>query len=93
MIFVSEFADEVKAAIDDVVVFARLKNCNALARRLAVTKQALSKWRQSGVVPAHRALQMELMTGGEVSWKRMCPDIVADFNDSSEVIYETSRKN
>jgi len=91
MIFVSEFADQVKDAIDEVVVAAGLKNCNALARRLDVSKQALSKWRQSGVVPAHRALQMELMAKGQVSWKSLCPDIVADFEQSSEVIYESSR--
>ena len=93
MNFVSEFADEVRSAIDDVVKSSGVKNCNALARRLDVSKQALSKWRQTGVVPAHRALQMELMAKGVVSWKRMCPDIVADYEQSSEVVYETSRKN
>tara|TARA_A200000159_G_scaffold133039_1_gene130960 strand:+ start:20945 stop:21220 length:276 start_codon:yes stop_codon:yes gene_type:complete len=91
MVLVSAYANEVKVAIDCVVDLSGVKNCNALARRLDVSKQALSKWRQTGIVPAHRALQMELMTEGQVSWKALCPDIVADFNDSSEVIYETSR--
>jgi DNA-binding transcriptional regulator YdaS (Cro superfamily) len=91
MLYVSEFADQVKTAIDSVVAESGVKNCNALARRLDVSKQALSKWRQTGIVPAHRALQMELMSQGQVSWKSLCPDIVADFNESSEVIYESSR--
>jgi len=92
MNYVSEYADEVKAAIDDVVSFTGIKNCNALARRLGVSKQALSKWRQTGIVPAHRAMQMELMTDGSVSWRDLCPDIVVDFDNSSDVIYETSRQ-
>lgn len=91
MIYISEYAVEVKEAIDSVLEAAQIKNFNALARRLDVSKQALSKWRQTGIVPAHRALQMELMSEGKVSWKRMCPDIVADFKRSKEVIYETSR--
>lgn len=93
MIYVSEYATAVKAAIDSVVLVAELKNCNALARRLDVSKQALSKWRQSGIVPAHRALQMELITGGYVSWRELCPDIVCEFNNSNEVIYATSRNS
>jgi hypothetical protein len=36
-------------------------------------------------------LQMELLTGGEVSWKKICPDIVAEFNNASEVIHASSR--
>ncbi len=91
MIYISEYAVEVKEAIDSVLEAAQIKNFNALARRLDVSKQALSKWRQTGIVPAHRALQMELMSEGQVSWKRMCPDIVADFKRSKEEIYETSR--
>ena len=92
MIYVSEFAGEVKAAIDKVVTVSGIKNCNALARRLDVSKQALSKWRMTGLVPAHRALQMELITEGAVSWKELCPDIVAEFNEGTEVVYASSRQ-
>ena len=92
MIYVSEFAGEVKAAIDKVVTVSGIKNCNALARRLDVSKQALSKWRMTGIVPAHRALQMELITDGAVSWKELCPDIVAEFNEGIEVVYASSRQ-
>ena len=38
MFFISEHAESVKTAIDKVVEDAGLKNCNALARRLDVSK-------------------------------------------------------
>lgn len=82
---------EVKDAINSVLVAAGIKNYNALARRLDVSKQALSKWQQTGIVPPHRALQMELLSGGKVSWKKICPDIVDEFESASEVIYTSSR--
>lgn len=50
---------------------------NRLAGRLDVTKQAISKWRTSGVLPASRACQIELLTKGEVTWQSLCPDLVA----------------
>jgi len=91
MIYKSEFSGEVKSAIDAVIETAKLKNRTTLARRLDVSKQALSKWCSTGLVPAHRALQMELLSNGHVSWKLLCPDIVAEFNNSKEIIYESSR--
>jgi len=93
LIYKSSYADQVKNAIDEVVKSAGIKSCSALARRLDVSKQALSKWRVTGLVPAHRALQMELMTNGSVGWKDLCPDIVSDFERSTreETIYESSR--
>lgn len=94
MLYKSCYADEVKSAIDEVIRATQIKSCSALARRLDVSKQALSKWRVTGLVPAHRALQLELMTDGAVSWKQLCPDIVADFEQSKreETIYETRRE-
>lgn len=94
MLYESEYSGEVKGAIDNVLRSAGIKSCSALARRLDVSKQALSKWRVSGLVPAHRALQMELISQGEVSWKELCPDIVADFEQCKreETIYESRRE-
>jgi len=51
---------------------------NRLAGRLDVTKQAISKWRTSGAVPAARACQIELLTNGEIKWQSLCPDLVKD---------------
>tara|TARA_S200000501_G_scaffold61930_1_gene52560 strand:+ start:2054 stop:2368 length:315 start_codon:yes stop_codon:yes gene_type:complete len=76
----NEFAPDVKQAIDDVVVQASTKSVNGLARRLDVSKQALSKWRNTGMVPPLRALEMSLMTEEKVSWKRLLPDVVYRFN-------------
>jgi len=93
VIYKSEHSEAVKTAIDEVVKSAGIKSCSALARRLDVSKQALSKWRVTGLVPAHRAMQMELMTNGNVGWKDLCPDIVSDFErcQREETIYESSR--
>ena len=70
---------QIRVALDRAANLAGVSSANALARRLDVSKQALSKWKRTGVVPAHRACQIELLTGGSVSWKELCPDIVDDF--------------
>lgn len=49
---------------------------NRMAGRLDVSKQAISKWRTSGEVPAARACQIEMLTEGEVTWQSLCPDLV-----------------
>ena len=90
MLHVSTYAPIVQSALDNVVVHSSLKNDSSLARTLDVTKQALSKWRVSGLIPAHRAMQMELLTNGKVSWKELCPDIVEDFN-RKESVYAINR--
>ena len=89
----NDFSPTVQLAIDNVLASAKIKSCSALARRLDVSKQALSKWRVTGLIPAHRALQMELISNGSVSWKQFCPDIVSDFEQRNreETIYETRR--
>jgi len=91
MLHISEYVTEVKQAIDDVVEISGHKNCKALARRLDVTRQALSKWRQSGLVPANRALQMELITEGEVTWRQLCPDIVAEYKAEIGGVYSVRK--
>ena len=68
--------DNVKNALNSVLHFSHLKNDSALAKELNVTKQALSRWRISGIVPAQRALEMDLLTRGRVSWRQLCPKIV-----------------
>ncbi len=87
-----DLCTKVELALNEVVKEAGLKNHGALARRLDVTKQAISKWKITAQVPAHRALQMELLTNGRVSWQQICPDIVADFHASTAVVLETARR-
>ena len=74
-----QYQTKIRASLALAAEAAGVPSSNALARRLDVSKQALSKWKRTGVVPAHRACQIELLTGGAVSWKDLCPDIVDDF--------------
>lgn len=71
-------ARRVREAIDKVCEISCLRSYNRLAGKLDVSKQALSRWRSTGVVPAMRACQMELITKGQVTWRELCPDIVED---------------
>jgi|TARA_Y100000385_G_scaffold213460_1_gene221856 DNA-binding transcriptional regulator YdaS (Cro superfamily) len=80
-----EYISQIKQALNDAANHAGVPSANALARRLDVTKQALSKWKRTGVVPAHRACQIELLTQGKVGWRDLCPDIVDDFNALPDV--------
>tara|TARA_R110000737_G_scaffold37888_3_gene57738 strand:- start:1224 stop:1493 length:270 start_codon:yes stop_codon:yes gene_type:complete len=80
-----EYMVQIKTSLDRAAGLAGVTSANALARRLDVSKQALSKWKRTGVVPAHRACQIELLTGGRVSWKDLCPDIVDDFYAQPQV--------
>lgn len=69
---------EISNAIDRVKVAAGLSSDNRLAGALDVTKQALSIWRKRGRVPALRACQMEVLSGGEVGWRDLAPEIVKE---------------
>ena len=92
--FQSEYSAAVRNAIDDVVSSAGLASVSALARRLDISRQTIGKWRATGLVPTQRALQMELISKGKVSWQRLCPDIVDDFQQNQQVInvYEARLK-
>ncbi len=81
----AEYQDKIRIALAAAALAAGVPSSNALARRLDVSKQALSKWKRTGVVPAHRACQIELLTNGVVSWRDLCPDIVDDFYAQPEV--------
>ena len=72
---ISPHAPKVKRAIDQVINAAGIKSANGLARRLDVSKQAMSKWRTTGYVPPLRALQMEMLADSQVTWRQLLPDI------------------
>lgn len=80
-----EYVRQIEDTLNRAANLAGVPSANALARRLDVSKQALSKWKRTGIVPAHRACQIELLTGGEITWKDLCPDIVDDFNAMPEM--------
>jgi hypothetical protein len=73
--------DTVCDALDRVVLATRSESLTGLARRIGVSKQAISKWRKTGLVPTFRALQMCWESDGAVTWMQLCPQIVREFND------------
>jgi len=73
--------DTVRDALDRVVLLTRSGSLTGLARRVGVSKQAISKWRKTGIVPTYRALQMCWESNGAVTWMQLCPHIVRQFND------------
>lgn len=61
-------------------VFFKAKNLivlngspNRLAGLLDVSRQAVNIWEREQDVPIVRALQMEQLTGGEVTWRQLSP--------------------
>ena len=37
-----------------------------LAKALGVTKQAITQWKETGILPIGRAYQMQVVTGGDM---------------------------
>lgn len=66
-------------AIDRVVSATGTGSVTGLAKKLGVSKQAISKWRKTGLVPTYRALQMCWVSNGAVTWMQLCPQIVREF--------------
>lgn len=73
--------DTVCDALDRVLFATNTGSLTALAKKLGVSKQAISKWRKTGLVPTYRALQMCWVSNGAVTWMQLCPHIVREFND------------
>jgi DNA-binding transcriptional regulator YdaS (Cro superfamily) len=71
----------VRISIDKVAELVAQNSYNKLAGRLDVTKQALSKWRTEGKVPALRACQMEVLTDGKVKWWQLAPQILNEVDE------------
>jgi DNA-binding transcriptional regulator YdaS (Cro superfamily) len=49
-----------------------------LARLLDTTQSAVSQWKKKGRVPLRRALQIEALTGGQVTKEELRPDVFLD---------------
>lgn len=54
-----------------------------LARRLAISPQAVQQWVRSGRVPSERALAIERATGGAVHRHELRPDLYPDRHDAA----------
>jgi DNA-binding transcriptional regulator YdaS (Cro superfamily) len=70
----------VSDAIDRVIAATHTSNTSGLADRIGVSKQAISKWRSTGLIPTYRALQMCWASEGAVTWMQLCPHVIREFN-------------
>lgn len=70
-------ATKVREAVDRVAKAAAEGNTRKLAAMLDVSTQAIYKWIKEGV-PVKRALQMSLMTKGQVQWYELVPEVLAE---------------
>lgn len=72
---------KIRAAIERVAQIATNGNMRRLAQLLDVSTQALYKWVNEGV-PVKRALQMSMLTKGEVAWHELAPHVAAELRQS-----------
>lgn len=72
---------KVRAAVERVALKAADGNVRRLAAILDVSTQAIYKWIKEGV-PVKRALQMSILTKGEVQWYELVPEVLAELRDS-----------
>lgn len=70
----------VRDAIDRVITATGTATTSGLAARIGVSKQAISKWKATGLVPTYRALQMCWESEGAVTWMQLCPHVMREFN-------------
>ncbi len=72
---------KVREAIGRVAKIAFNGGVRDLAAALGVSTQAVYKWGQEGV-PVKRALEMSLMTRGQVQWHELVPEVLDDLRQS-----------
>lgn len=68
---------QVRTAVERVAQKAADGNVRRLAAMLDVSTQAIYKWIKEGV-PVKRALQMSILTKGEVQWHELVPEVLAE---------------
>lgn len=72
---------KIRAAVERVAQIATGGNMRRLCAVLGVSTQALYKWVVEGV-PVKRALQMSMLTKGEVQWHELCPHVAEELRQS-----------
>lgn len=73
--------NKIRAAVERVAQIATKGNMRRLAVILDVSTQAIYKWIPAGV-PVKRALQMSMLTKGEVQWHELAPEVAAELRQS-----------
>lgn len=72
---------KIRAAVERVAQITTGGNMRRLCSVLDVSTQALYKWVVDGV-PVKRALQMSMLTKGEVQWHELCPHVAEELRQS-----------
>jgi len=67
---------QVNEALDEVKNIFSLRSDRQLALKFDLEKQNVAAWRAKGEVPAARAIQIEHLTEGEVTWRTLCPNLL-----------------
>jgi len=69
---------QVNNALDQLKNIFSLRSDRQLAAMFDLEKQNVAAWRARGEVPPMRAIQIEHLTGGEVTWRTLCPSLLRD---------------
>lgn len=72
---------QVRSAVERVAQITSRGSIRDLSGHLGVSTQAVYKWVKEGV-PVKRALEMSLMTKGEVQWYELVPEVLAELRGS-----------
>ena len=69
---------QVNNALDQLKNIFALRSDRQLAAMFDVEKQNVAAWRQKGEVPPMRAIQIEHLTNGEMTWRTLCPSLLRE---------------
>jgi DNA-binding transcriptional regulator YdaS (Cro superfamily) len=76
-----DYEEKIRAAVEKVAAAVAGGSIRTLAHMLGVSSQAIYKWIKEGV-PVKRALEMSLMTRGQVQWHELVPEVLDDLRQS-----------
>lgn len=65
------------------VASAMVGGTDALCRELKLSRQAVYKWRSTGI-PVKRAVQIERLTEGRIKASELCPEVFGDESDGTK---------
>jgi DNA-binding transcriptional regulator YdaS (Cro superfamily) len=69
---------QVNNALDQLKNIFALRSDRQLAAMFDVEKQNVAAWRHKGEVPPMRAIQIEHLTNGEMTWRTLCPSLLRE---------------
>jgi len=75
---ISSDQTQVNNALDELKNIFSLRSDRQLAAMFDVEKQNVAAWRSRGEVPPMRAIQIEHLTDGEMTWRTLCPSLLRE---------------